>query len=755
MKKLLLVAFIISLSANSFGQISHGGEPIRWEGKSSSNVPFKKLRVDNLEEYRAEDLINDQNKSIPYRFGVNVEVDLSSAESGLWTDLSDGSRVWRMGIDMPNALTINFIFDVYDVPEGGEVFIYTPNMDQVIGKFTSENESDIGSLGVGLIPSEKIIIEYYEPAETVGQGYLHINQVTYGYREGVLRLKGQEKAGPFGNSGACNIDVNCADIALYDFQKRSVALYVANGNSICSGALVNNTLQDQHPFFLTANHCPFGSASNFVFYFNHEVPECGGSDDDAPTDFTVSGSTVLASSSESDFGLLELDNNVPAFYNVCYSGWDATDSETSVMSAYGIHHPGGDVKKICFDEDAPYHDLGTAGFVNQTWFIDEWEEGTTEGGSSGSPLFNQNGMIIGQLSGGSASCSNTDGFDFYGRIGIAWDYGSTPETRLRDWLDPAETGQLIIPNSCASEAPENDITLGAFSVDQFLFCDLETINESIAVVNTGSNDITSFTLGLSINGEVQDNIEWSDGTIESFQSEFIDIGEIQLIEGDNTVVVEVILVNDGNDANDIGNQQTNSYVATGAPLFVDLTIQFDDFPTETSWRIIDENENTYYSGGGYSENANLLQEELCFPEGCYTFIIEDSWGDGICCGQGEGYYLLQNENLDTLAIGGEFDDEAIELFCAEPLSTRENSVLNTIAIYPNPASNFVNINFGDAQRADQILVTDLLGRVVANETGNALENNNVRIETSSFQTGVYLIQIQTEFGTATRKVVIE
>ena len=758
MKRLILITIIAILGVNSFAQISHGGRPLDWEGKSARNLDFEKLSAPDREELAMEDAVNDQYKHIPYRFGVEYEVDFDSENNGTWNVLGDGTRVWRLGISAPGALTLNFDFDVYDIPDGAKVFVYDPAQRQVVGSFTNQNASKQNSLGVGLLSSDKIIIEYIEPSSSGASGYLHINKVVYGYRSVLDGLMTEAKAGPFGDSGPCNIDVNCADLEIYESQKRSVALIVGGG-SICSGVVVNNTALDQHPYFLTANHClpsDLNGTQNWVFYFNHEIPECGGSDDEAPVNQSVSGGSVLARSTASDFALLEFNENIPPSYQVCYAGWDATDFEVSVNSAYGIHHPSGDVKKICFEEDAPYRQIQPfEGNPNtQMWWIDQWEEGVTEGGSSGSPLFNQNGLIIGQLAGGAASCFNTNGYDFYGRFGVAWDFGATAESRLSDWLDPAGTGQLILPNSCSGSAPENDLTLGSFGTDEFLYCFLETIDESLTVVNTGSNDITSFVLGFSINGEVQDNIEWS-GTLGSFQSETVDLGDIQLVEGDNNVSVEVITVNGGDDANDTGNQQSKDYLATNNALTINLTIQFDDFPTETSWRIIDENENTLYSGGGYGENENQLQEELCLPEGCYSFVIEDSWGDGICCGEGEGYFLLQDGNLDTLAIGGEFDDVAVELFCAEPLSTLEHTALRSISVYPNPAQNFVNIDLGEIDKPEQVVVSDLLGRVVYNQVGRNADSQILRIETAGFQSGVYLIQIKTEFGIATRKVVVE
>ena len=85
--------------------------------------------------------------------------------------------------------------------------------------------------------------------------------------------------------------------------------------------------------------------------------------------------------------------------------------------------------------------------TENVWRINDWQMGVTEGGSSGSPLFNENGHLIGQLWRGSAACSGTNdngGYDEYGRFDVSWDAGTTVATRLREWLDPSNTGEVII-----------------------------------------------------------------------------------------------------------------------------------------------------------------------------------------------------------------------------------------------------------------------------------------------------------------------
>src|SRR5690554_237779 len=529
-----MIRFVLLLTLSFIGsqihaQISHGGQPFDWTEKPEYSGEFISLPPINREILDREDAINDHIKNIPYRFGENIAVDLDINNSGEWTDLENGDRVWRLGIISEGAISLNFVFDQYHLPEGGKVFVYDTEKKHLLGSFTSENASKENALGVGFIFSDRMIISYHEPAEFVGQGYLHINNITHGYRNAFADIEGLEKSG-FGTAGTCNVNVNCPEGLPFEIQKRSVGIIVVNGNGKCTGALVNTTAQDERPYFLTANHC-LGGEDTWVFYFNHETPDCAG-EGPAPEDYSISGATILAKNIESDFALVQLSTNVPDSFNVCYSGWDATDEVSNLSSAYSIHHPKGDVKKISIEHDTPYKWFLTS-FVHEVWFIDNWEVGVTESGSSGSPLFNQSGLIIGQLAGGNSGCVGSNGnggYDFYGRLGVSWDYGITPATRIRDWLDPINSGEMIIGNSCSGLEPIEDASLAEIIGIPYTSCDLEPITPAVKVLNSGSVPIFSLTLEIEINGEPPIELTW-EGNIDVFSSTFIDLGALNPIPG--------------------------------------------------------------------------------------------------------------------------------------------------------------------------------------------------------------------------------
>ncbi|CAL2080424.1 M43 family zinc metalloprotease [Tenacibaculum sp. 190524A02b] len=97
---------------------------------------------------------------------------------------------------------------------------------------------------------------------------------------------------------------------------------------------------------------------------------------------------------------------------------------------------------------------------------------------------------------------------------------------------------------------------------------------------------------------------------------------------------------------------------------VNFSLTFDNYASETSWSITDASGSTVASGNGYgsSNNGTTLSEDLCLPDGCYTFTINDSYGDGICCSYGSGSYSITNSG-NTLASGGQFQSTETKNFC--------------------------------------------------------------------------------------------
>ncbi len=127
--------------------------------------------------------------------------------------------------------------------------------------------------------------------------------------------------------------------------------------------------------------------------------------------------------------------------------------------------------------------------------------------------------------------------------------------------------------------------------------------------------------------------------------------------------------NQGEDGIDCGGPCTPCPCINGTN--VTVTISLDSYPAETSWSIINENGQTVDSGSGYNNANSTINSTSCLADGCYNFVINDSYGDGICCGYGNGSYSITS-NGETLASGGSFTNSETTNFCLNDTPSNES-----------------------------------------------------------------------------------
>ncbi len=399
-----------------------------------------------------EQLLRDEmarrGPGIAPRFAYTYEVEINPATHGTWEAHGPNQQVWRYTISSEGAYSLNLGFSHFYLPEDGELRIYAKNKEEALGPFTPADHEDHNELWTPVIEGDELTVEIVIPNGTQ-HGMLirltHINHDFLGFAQAL--------------SGSCNLDVICGAAdgwGLNDSYRdviRSVGVYGLGGGTFCTGFLVNNTASDCRPFFMTANHCGLdaGNAPSLVVYWNFENSSCrqpgssqsGQSGDGLLNQFNT-GAIFRASYSPSDMALVELDDEINPDFKPFLAGWDASGVAPG-DSVVSIHHPNTDEKRISFEFDATYiaNSGGSASAQGNFVGIADWDIGTTEGGSSGSPLFDKNRRVIGQLLGGQAACGNNL-YDVYGWFHRSWTGGGTPTTRLSDWLDPINSGQLTI-----------------------------------------------------------------------------------------------------------------------------------------------------------------------------------------------------------------------------------------------------------------------------------------------------------------------
>lgn len=765
--KLLLITFVMT-SIFSFAQvIPEDVKPPSWSMANLPAVKAFKVPTFDLKALQDEDIINDKDKSKPWRFGHDIYVDHDFNEVGKWTTLSNGDRIWRMAYYSENATSLNFMFDVFKLPVGAKLYVYNNEKDDLLRPFTHNNNNPEEVLGTWLVTGDKAWIEYYEPANAVGEAKLTIGSVIHGYRT----TETYQKA--LNDSGDCNQDVDCditpsgADPYAIDNVKENVKraaamITVGGGTGICSGTLINNTSNDGTPYFITANHCS-GGEGGWAFRFNWRSPNPSCSTATPSTNGsynqTVSGSIVRASSSQSDMELVEITD--ASFFNnnpdVVWAGWNRSTSQEPVLN-FGIHHPSGDIQKVCRDDDgATRQAIAFNGNANtQMWYITEWELGVTEPGSSGSGLFNQEGQLIGMLSGGGAACTGTGNNgqpDFYGRFGVAWGYGSSASTRLSDWLDPTNTGAVTLEQY---PVYDNDATVVLASGGNNS-CYTDFMPE-VALVNRGSLTLTSAIITYSLDGEADTVINWSGSLTNDNQVVVATPSYTDLATGAHTFNVSVASPNGVADENMANDTYTLNFDI--APSYTTTQVVFnvttDNYGDETTWQLVDSSSNVVASGPAvdYADHTTY-QEIISIPslDECYSFSIFDSYGDGICCSWGNGSYNLEDENGNVIISGGNFSNSESVVFTAkDALSINDYSLEHLVDFYPNPVNNNLNIVFNNLSEDVNFEMYNALGQQMSKGSFD-INNTSHVLNMSQYQSGIYFIKLTSGSRSLTQKIV--
>jgi len=680
-KNIIIILIFSLITINSLAQISSGGKPISFKNKL-----IEKNKVFNTPYFNYKQLIEKDkqlSKSKKYRFGKTHKVDISPKNYGTWQTLTNGYKIWTLEIHSQKAFAIGLLFNKFHLNKNVKLFVYSTDKKNIKGAFTNQNNKINNKFSIIPVNGDKIIIELNVPAN-IKYGELNIFGIMHDYRG----LFAKEKI--LKSSGSCNVNVNCTEGDDWQDEKRAVAKYLFTSGDYayaCTGALINNTAQNDKPYFLTANHCISKNeeAESATFIFNYESATCSGTT--GSEEQSISVATLLSTDSDNklDFTLLELSVDLPNAYNAYFAGWNrATTAATNTVC---IHHPSEDIKKISKDFESPVTgDYGEGLMENAHWQIKEWDIGTTEGGSSGAPLFDQNHYIVGDLTGGYASCSYNFN-DYYAKFDLSWDYYSTKCKQLKAWLDPLDTHTLTLLGKNPEDALQNDAKISYMYNPKGTYCNINTLTPKIILQNKGSENLTNVKISYKINSNATEIFNWT-GNLQTGEFENVTLNNIYVKESKNEIIIYTSMPNGTVDMNKLNDTITSNFEVIDE---IDNIEIYGDINLCSNLKIAN-----YYTEniGNYSWSVDGGE----IIEGNNTNSIDVEWTDDIekkvylrytnVCGQNISDFISikdVNKNL-LLNIKTENSDEKIN-FIIKDLSG--NTIVNQS--YISTSENFSKI----------------------------------------------------------------
>ena len=754
-KQLLAVALFLACTQVS-AQTEKLGQPVSWKSKVTLSTKSVKMPgVDNAALQTAEMNRRATTMEKNLRFGLEQEVSINFMEEGESQVLPNGDVLRQLTIKSTGALSLNLIFSQFELAKGSRLYLFNDDKTEFIGAHTSLNNNVNKVMGTELIHDDVIIVELTEPAAVAGTSTLVIGTVIHGF----LDLEQELKA--LNSSGNCEYDVNCPIGIGWENQRNSVAMMV-QGGGFCTGSLINNTSGTIIPYFLSANHCGTTAAS-WVFRFRWESPaaqaDCAtpGNSVNGPETMNVNGGVLLAHGANSDFALSQLNSAPDPAWGIYYNGWDRTENFSP--GGTGIHHPAGDIKKISFENTTLISTTFSGCPPNSHWGVTSWDQGVTEGGSSGSPLFNAEHKTIGQLHGGASSCTSSQLSDEYGKLAVSWAGGGTNDTRLSNWLDPTNSGVTSINGV----NPAGDVAIDAGLMNlagvSGGFCST-SVTPQVNITNFGTSLLTSATITYGYDGLLNQTYTWT-GSLDQYQYQLITLPAATLAGGSHTFQATVSNPNAGVDGNGINNTASSTFTTIQDPVVAQLSLTLDCWGSETSWELSNTAGGAVlFEGGGYQDDGQggeVITASFCLATGCYAFKLMDEEGDGLTGGSCDsGFYSIivnGNQVAGLSRANADFGTQNIQTFCVQqgPLSLEEIGEA-LWSIYPNPADKAVTVQMAQIEGQKSIVVKNTLGQTVKLiETQNSQE----LIEVTGLSKGVYFISVTAASGTTTKPFVVK
>jgi PKD repeat protein len=480
-----------------------------------------------------------------------------------------------------------------------------------------------------------------------------------------------------------------------------------------------------------------------------------------------------------------INNLKSANFNAYWNGWNANTSPTT--GGVSIHHPAGDIKKIStFSGNTVSTQWGnaTGSHWRVVWTANANGHGVTEGGSSGSPLFDNTGNIIGTLTGGSSYCTALSAPDQYGKMSFHWTNNGMPAIeQLKPWLDPANLNVLVFGGSAdpctptTPVAPTANFTASATSITPATtvnFTDLSTgiptswawsVSPATGWSYAGGSNASTQNPQITFNNVGQYTVSLTatnaQGSDVETKNNYIVVAQVTGPCTASAVCDEYIAAvsfNTINNTSACGNNgytdftststslaQGTAYTLTITPAIVNNT-QAAAYTNDEIAAWIDFNNDFDFNDAGEQVayvlvatgwvNTFNVSIPLASSTGPVRMRVRISYQpDGAITPCGPASY-------------GETEDYTINITSGAGLN---DNPLGLVQMYPNPAQDLVYIDFKNLSENGLIEILDVNGKILSQTTGLAGQINTVGI--AQLANGLYHVRMSANGQQFTQRLI--
>ncbi len=288
-----------------------------------------------------------------------------------------------------------------------------------------------------------------------------------------------------------------------------------------------------------------------------------------------------------------------------------------------------------------------------------------------------------------------------------------------------------------------------------IYCNTSTFTPQVTIKNLDLYPLTSAVLSFNLPG-FHHEYTWT-GNLGQNETTQITFPLWWFSEGEHILTYNIESVNGGSNIATTGTSLAVDFTIITNGQMVVVDVLTDCYPEETTWQLVnDATSEIIYSEGPFDgENSHNIKE-MCLADGCYTFTIFDSWGDGMSgsswSNPADGLVTITNTSTSEVYMnfpaGSDWSEHSTQ-FCIA-VSNIESAENNTNEIYPNPTTGIINLEFSDI--ISKIEIYNNLGQMLIHSD---VSDKNASVNLNDLPNGIYMIKVTTGNETIVKRFVLE